>query len=149
AIAKQLPAEPGQRILGIAVVNERAVAVLETSASGAGANAPPPHRARWLTLGPELAWGAWIDAGNQVSPAISLSPSGKRLARVLDIPAKGLQQAGVVATAGGALVANEPAAGAQGVGLVDDDHLALGQQGGVTWLDLTKLKGPAPIPPPA
>ncbi|MCW5807535.1 MAG: hypothetical protein KIT31_34580 [Deltaproteobacteria bacterium] len=146
AIQKQLPAEPGQRILGFTVTGDRAAAVIETPGTGAGAP-PPVRRARWFTAGAELAWGAWIDAGSEVSTTLAVSPSGKRVGYLLNVPAKGTTYAIVVDAAKGTVVANEPAPGIFALGLPDDDHLALGAQGGITWIDLTKLRSVVPIPP--
>jgi len=132
-ITTQLPAEPGQRIVAVTVAGQFAVAVIEAG------GAAPWRRARWLAIADaKLAWGGWIDAGDDVGSVIAVSPSGKRFA---SLAGKATVQAVVVVdTAAGTMVANPNASGALALGLPDDEHLALGSAGGVSWVDLTKVK---------
>jgi hypothetical protein len=143
SITAQLATDPGQRIASLAVSGTRAVAVIETN------GATPTRRARWLVLGDpsKLTWGGWINAGDAVSSAIALSPSGKRLASLAGAANRGVAQAVVVDIATGAVVANETAASVLAIGMPDDDHVALGTLGGINWLDLTKIRPPPkPVP---
>lgn len=126
ATQSRLGTEPGQRLVSVAAGRRRAAAILET---------PTGRRVRWLELAPQLAWGAWLDAGSELGGAIALSPSATRLALV--VPGKGRSmQTLVIATATGAVLANEPVRDAIVLGFIDDDHLAIGGPGKVLWLDL-------------
>jgi hypothetical protein len=142
-IAKQLAAEPGQRIAAIATAGGKAVAIIETQTSST-----PTRRARWLTLGSELAWGSWIK-GTDVGSAIALSPTGKKVAHLtLDATHGGGGKYVVVDTASGDEV-SEAVTSITAIGLPDDDHLALGAAGSVVWQDLSKAKPKGPsVPPP-
>lgn len=149
-VGSDLPAEAGQRILTVAVAGPRAVAVIESGDTSTG-NAT--RRARWLLIGDKLTWGAWIDAGDHVSTTIALSPTGKRLASLAGAQPGGPMQAIVIDTATGALLVAEPATGALGIGMLDDDHVALGSSGAVSWIDLANVtrrpQATAPVEPPA
>ena len=133
-IGSQLPAEAGQRILDVAVAGDRAVAVIETGTS----QSVPTQRARWITLGDQLAWGAWVDAGTEVGRVISASPSGKRLASLGN--AGTTPRVIVVDTGTGKVIANEMAPGAVAIGLADDDHVAVATQTGISWIALDTAK---------
>lgn len=124
-IAEALPAEPGQRILAIAVAGPRAVAVVE-------AGTPVTRRARWLTLAPALGWGGWIDAGDDVGTVVALSPSGARLAHLLGDRATNAAEAVVIDVRTGGVLATHGAGARASIGFVDDDHLAIGTSGLVT-----------------
>ncbi|HLL21358.1 MAG TPA: hypothetical protein VK427_04460, partial [Kofleriaceae bacterium] len=127
-VTGELAAEPGQRIVALTANANRAVAVIE-------ANSPPTRRARWVTLSPRLAWGAFVDGSDELGTNVTLSPSGKRIASLADLAMFG--PSAVVLDASGKLVASAPAAGATGIALPDDEHLALGFPSGVQWVDLT------------
>lgn len=136
-VSGQIPLEAGQRIVTLAVAGDRAAVVIATETT---------QRARWLTLGEALAWGSWIDAGDEVGGVIALSPGGKRMASARQLKAQGMPQIVVIETATGRVVANETVAGAASVGFLDDDHLALASQGAILWLDLAvKNQGTTPI----
>lgn len=142
AVVHELAAEPGQRIAGLATAGGRAVAAIES--------AQPARRARWVTLGSKLAWGAWIPIAD-VGKRLALSPSGKRLGylmpnhqlRVFDLE-RGIHVDGDRVAAGLAL------------GLPDDKHVVLAHPGGtVFWLadadDAKKIPrgfAPSDQPPP-
>lgn len=127
-LTAQLPLEAGQRIVSLAVAGERAVAVIATETK---------QRARWLTLGHALSWGAWIDAGDEVGGVVAVSPSGKRFASARHLKAQGTPQVVVIETATGKVLANVTVAVASSLGFLDDDHLAVAQQAGsVRWIDL-------------
>ena len=137
AITAQLPLEAGQRIVAVAVAGERAVAVIATESK---------QRARFLTLGDGLAWGAWIDAGDEVGGVIAVSPSGRRIASARHLKAQGIPQIVVIDTATGKVVANETVAVVGALGFLDDDLLAVASLGAIQWLDLkTRTIAAAPI----
>jgi len=137
AITAQLPLEAGQRIVAVAVTGERAVAVIATESK---------QRARFVTLGDRLAWGAWIDAGDEVGGVVAVSPSGTRIASARQHKAQGMPQIVVIDTATGKVVANETVAGAGSLGFLDDDRLAVASLGAIQWLDLkTRTTAGAPI----
>lgn len=136
AIVAELPTEAGQRLLALAATADRAIAVIESGS-------PPTRRARWVTLTPHLAWGAFVDGPDDLGANIALSPSGKRIASLTTTPARGVQA--VVFDAAGTLIANEPAPGATALALPTDDHVALAIQNGVSWIDLAKVR-PRPVP---
>lgn len=131
-LSAQLPLEAGQQIVSLAVAGDRAVAVIGTENK---------QRARWLTLGDALAWGAWVDAGDEVGGVIAVSPSGKRFASARHLKAQGTPQVVVIDTATGHVIANETVSVAGSLGFLDDDHLAVSMLGSVQWLDLTKQTG--------
>jgi len=137
-ITSQLSVEAGQRIAAVAVAGDRAVAVIAMETS---------QRARWLTLGDSLAWGRWIDAGDEVGSVVAVSPSGKRFASARQIKALGMPQVVVIDAVTGTVVANESVSVAAALGFSDDDHLAVASFGAIQWIDLAnKLK---PKLPPA
>lgn len=140
-VAEQLPTEPGQRILAITVAGDKAVAVIESGADKL------TRRARWLTLGPKLAWGAWLKLGDDVSTLLAVSPSGKRLA-TLATSAPGTQALlTLFDTATGKPLATQVDQAPIGLGFVDDDHLALGINGSIAWAKLD-LNAPVQRPRP-
>ncbi len=132
----QLAPDAGQRVLSVSITGRRAVAVLETVDSTTQAST---RRARWLAIGDKLAWGAWIDAGNDVGATLAISPNGARIASLVGNP--GTTQVNVIDATSGAQASSQTAGGAESVRFVDDDHLVLGTAGFLAWLDLTK---PAP-----
>ena len=144
SVTEQLPTESGQRVITISVSGDHAVAVIEAGTDKLS------RRARWLTLAPKLAWGAWIDAGTEVGPVIALAPSGKRLAMMSGANGQAIQLV-VIETATGGVFANETIQSASGMGFVDDDHLAVAANGTVTWAKLdakAKPKTPPAVKPP-
>ncbi len=132
-ITSQLVAEPRQRIAGIAVTGTRAVAVVE-------AGDPALRRARWITLGPQLAWGAWIPGSEGVAPMVALSPSGKRLATLMGMRQGPSPNLHILETQTGADVATLPAGTEWSFAFIDDDHLATASPNvsTIAWTDLTK-----------
>jgi hypothetical protein len=135
-IESALAPEPGQRIAAVAVAGEHAIAIVD--AIGADGVATTT-RARWLTLGSTLHWGAWIDTGRDLGPVIALSPSGKRLAVMMHAPANpNVPQILVIETATGAVIMNLGGKQAQAIGFFDDDHLALGTFGAVAPIEIIK-----------
>ncbi|MBL0213796.1 MAG: hypothetical protein IPQ07_07930 [Myxococcales bacterium] len=138
-VIEQLGTEPGQRLVTIAVGGDKAVAVIESGTDKL------TRRARWLTLEPKLAWGGWIDAGDDVGRVIALSPSGKRLAMLSGTSGQ-IAQLTVIETAKGTLVGTQNDQAALGVVFVDDEHLALASNGTVAWAKLdAKTKPKAPV----
>ncbi|MBA3503492.1 MAG: hypothetical protein H0T65_24230 [Deltaproteobacteria bacterium] len=137
SVLSELPTEGGQRLLALAANADKAVAVIDNGTT---------KRARWITLSPQLAWGAFIEGADDLGSNIALSPSGKRVASLLVTPARGI--CAIVLDAAGKLIANEPAPGATAVALPTDDHVALAIQNGVSWIDLSKVKKPQPTRPP-
>jgi hypothetical protein len=135
-VTSKLVAEPGSRLVSIAVSGERAIAVVDNG----------KHRARWVTVGPKLAWGAWIKDGASVGDSIALSPTGKRFATLVAAVEKLPDEIVVVdATTGKQVGATK---GQDAIGFVDDDHLAIGGPNGIVWFDLTKpTADPSPPTP--
>jgi hypothetical protein len=132
-VVSELPTEGGQRILALAANATKAVAIIEAGAT---------QRARWITLAPQLAWGAFIEGSDDLGANVALSPSGKRIASLVASPSRGISA--LVLDTAGKLVANEPAPGATAVALPTDDHVALAIPNGVSWIDLAKVKKPQP-----
>jgi len=128
AIADQIPVEAGQRLASVTAEGDRALALIERNGK---------RELRWLQLAPKLAWGTWIAAGPEIGDTIALSPDGKRVAYLTGAP--GALIATVWAIGGGKLVA-EAANDAQGIGFIDDDHVAVGLASAVQWIDLSKAK---------
>ena len=140
-VAEQLGTEAGQRIITIAITGDKAVAVIESGTDKL------TRRARWLTLGPKLAWGGWINAGDEVGRLLAVSPSGKRLAMLTGAANGTPALLTVIDTAAGTLIATQNDQAALGLGFVDDDHLALASNSTVAWAKLD-AKTPAQKPPP-
>ncbi len=128
-----LGTDPGERIDRIAVSKSHAVALIDT-----GDADQPSKRARSLTLEPKLAWGNWIDTGDKLVD-IAISPSGARVAAVRNAPTKKLLVA-VVEVATGKLLASEDAAVLGGLGFFDEDHVATGDAGAISWIDVALQK---------
>ncbi len=140
SVAEQLPTEAGQRIITISASGDRAVAVIESGTDKL------TRRARWLSLAPKLAWGGWIDAGDDLGRVIAVSPSGKKLATL-----SGTQNAGAVTltvfdTKTGKILGTQTDQAAVGIGFVDDDHLAMASAATIVW---AKLQAAAPNQKPA
>ena len=131
AIISELPTEGGQRLVALGANADKAIAVIESGS-------PTTRKARWITLQPQLAWGAFVEGFDELGSNVALSPSGKRIASLIATRSRG--PVAIVLDAGGKLAANEPAPGATAIALPDDDHLALAIQSGVTWIDLSKTK---------
>ena len=140
AVAEQLPTEAGQRIITITTAGDRAVAVIESG------TAKLTRRARWLTLSPKLAWGGWIDAGDDVGGVIAVSPSGKRLGMLTGSVNRGAVTLTVIDTKTGKVVGTQNDQAAVGIGFVDDDNLAIASNNTVVW---AKLQSAAPAQKPA
>lgn len=139
-IVEQLGTEAGQRLITITVAGDRAVAVIESGTDKL------TRRARWLGLAPKLAWGGWIDAGDDVGRLIALSPSGKRLAMLSGATGQ-IAQLTVIETAKGTVVGTQSDQAALGIAFVDDDHLALAGNGTIAWAKLEPKAKPK-LPPP-
>jgi len=141
-VAEQLGTEAGQRIITITVTGDKAVAVIESGTDKL------TRRARWLTLGPKLAWGTWIKAGDDMGRLLAVSPSGKRLATLTGTANGTPVLLTVFDTATGKVIASQNDQVASGLGFVDDDHLALAVNSTIAWAKLD-AKVPAPKPLPA
>ena len=100
-VAEQLGTEAGQRIITIAITGDKAVAVIESGTDKL------TRRARWLTLEPKLAWGGWINAGDEVGRLLAVSPSGKRLAMLTGAANGTPALLTVIDTAAGTLIATQ------------------------------------------
>jgi hypothetical protein len=130
AIKDKLGTEARQRIVAVAVNGPRAVVLLDREGT--------KRQARWLTLEPKLAWGAWIKLDQELLGTVdlALAPGGNRLAATLrtDRTSNGIvfELAKGKAVASG--VFNSITAD---IGFVDDDHVALGGFEGLAWIDLT------------
>ncbi|HEV7558658.1 MAG TPA: hypothetical protein VGO00_24475 [Kofleriaceae bacterium] len=133
-VTSKLVAEPGSRLISIGVSGERVIAIVDNG----------KRRARWLTVAPKLAWGAWLKDGPVLGDFVALSPTGKRFATIVEAVDKTPEQIVVVDATTGKLVASTP--GHDTVGFVDDDHLAIGGTNGIVWFDLTKPTA-EPTPP--
>nr|MBA3458544.1 hypothetical protein [Deltaproteobacteria bacterium] len=144
-ITEQLPTEAGQRLLAIHVSGDKAVAVIESGTDKL------TRRARWLTVTSKLAWGAWIDAGDDVGRVVALSPTGKRLAMLAGTSGQGAVQLIVIDTSTGGVIGTQSDQAVVGMGFVDDAHLALATNSTITWAKLeakAKPKAPLPVRPP-
>lgn len=135
AIAADLAAEPGQRIATVAIAGARAVAVVERSGI-------PKRRARWLTVGAKLAWGAWIDTSETPSTIVALSPDASRMATLVRGAATGTGQVLVFDTATGALVATSPADAVSDIAMPSNQHVAAHRVAHVQWTDLSRKLTP-------
>jgi hypothetical protein len=129
ATKDKLATEARQRLVAVAVSGTRAVALLEREGK---------RQARWLTLAPKLAWGAWIDLQQELlgTVDIALSPNGKRLAAALRTER---MVTGIVLDLanGKSVAASVVNTTSAEIGFADDDHVALGGFQGLRWIDLT------------
>lgn len=141
SVSEQLPTEAGQRIITISASGDRAVAVIESGTDKL------TRRARWLTLAPKLAWGTWIDAGDDVGRVIALSPSGKRFGMLTGTINGGAVTLTVIDTKTGKVIGTQNDQAAVGIGFVDDDHLAIASSNTVVWAKLQTGGGAAQKPP--
>ena len=142
SVVEQLPTEAGQRILAITASGARAVAVIESGTDKL------TRRARWLTLAPKLAWGGWIDAGDDVSRVLALSPSGKRLGTLTGTANGGAVTLTVIDTKTGTVSGTQNDQAAVGIGFVDDDHLAIASNSTIVWAKLTTAAAAQKPAPP-
>jgi len=135
-VTSKLVAEPGSRVISLAVSGERVITIVDAG----------KRRARWLTVAPKLAWGAWLKDGPVLGDFVALSPTGKRFATIIEAADKTPEQIVVVDAVTGKLVGSTP--GHDTVGFVDDDHLAIGGPSGIVWFDLTKPTADSTPPTP-
>jgi hypothetical protein len=136
ATISRLATEPRERIVSVAVAGSRAVVLMDREGE--------KREARWLTLQPRLAWGAWIKLEQELlgNVDLALAPNGKRLAATLrtDRTTTGIVFDLVKSTSIAAGVFNSTTAD---IGFADDNHVALGGFEGLAWIDLS-LKSPKP-----
>jgi hypothetical protein len=129
----KLGTEPQQRVIALAVNGKRAAVVLEKEGA--------KRQARWLTLEPKLAWGAWIDLETELAGSIdiALAPNGKRIA--LHMMTEKLGTSVIFDLATGKPIADGHFNDINAeVGFVDDDHVVVGGFQGVAWIELTQAK---------
>ena len=150
AITGALAAEPGQRLVGIALAGDRPYALLEKHAlepqpdvdAGTGPAPAVPQLARWIESGAAgLSWGAWIDAGIPLGSSVAISPGGKRLAAIVtDLSRR--SQVIVVDLATKKPLLAQAAGAALHLAFADEDHVAMGGNATVIWLDVAKATPP-------
>lgn len=131
AIQAQLATEPRQRLVTVAVAGTRAVALLERGGA--------KRQARWLAFEPKLAWGAWIDLEQELRGTVelALSPNARRLAATLLADRKATAVVFELAT-GKELASGTIQTTRAEIAFADDDHVALGGNDGLSWIDLTR-----------
>jgi hypothetical protein len=134
AIQVDLPTEPQQRVVDIAVDGTKALALLETDGK---------RKARWLTLQPTLAWGRWIEHPDQTDDGavIALGPGATKFA-----VAGGDASTGTIsiytAMTGAVVNRNPVVVGEIDLRFVDEHLLAVATlDGGLRWMT-TKDKTP-------
>lgn len=136
SITARLATEPGQRLLSLAVpatpTAGKAVAIIE----GASDN-KNWRRARWVSIGDTLAWGAWLALGDDLTPTVAVSP---KLTRLAMITGTGNATRTQVYDLGSAkLIGTETTFHAVAIELADEDNLVFGGPSGqTTWLDFTQ-----------
>jgi hypothetical protein len=138
-IEDQLGTEPQQRIVDISVVGNRALALLDHAGT---------HQARWLTLSPRLAWGAWIDppAAGLIGTSIALAPDYKHIA--LTVQSDKLQRVLVLDDKGTQLAVQDFTGGAAELRFADNNLIALAGVQGLSWLTVSATpaqKTPVPV----
>jgi hypothetical protein len=128
----KLAAEPGQRVVGIAVAGKRALALLERG---------DKRGLRWLAFEGELGWGAWVDTDGELAGVtdLALSPSAKRVALVTRVDRVTQTHAFELAE-GKSLGGSTLISGAADVGFLDETTIAVGSLEGIAWLDLNAPK---------
>ncbi len=129
-IKGKLGTEPQQRLIAAAVNGKRALVVLERDGS--------KRQARWLTLEPKLAWGAWIpfDLPFGTTFDIALAPSGNRLAVLARTERSGIGNVYDHTPAKPIASGTFNSVNAE-IGFADDNTVALGGFEGLSWIDLT------------
>lgn len=142
SVTEQLPTEAGQRIITIAAAGDRAVAVIESGTDKL------TRRARWLSLAPKLAWGGWIDAGDDVGRVLAVSPSGKKLAMLSGTQNAGVVLVTVIDTKTGKVLGTQSDQAAVGIGFIDDEHLAIASNSTIVWAKLQAAAANQKPPPP-
>lgn len=135
----QLATEQGHRVLHIAVPAvpkpDRAIAVIEGST-----DTVTWRRARFLSLGDKLAWGAWIAAGDAVEANLAVSPDLQRIGYIVPRQS-GVPKIAVHDVADGKSIYSENAFNATAIEMPDANHVVYGAANGQTvWLDITTKK---------
>jgi len=99
AIKGDLPTEPQQRIVDITSEGNKVLAFLEVDGR---------RKARWVTMQPQLAWGAWIDHPDNGTRglAIALSPDGQLFATATH--EEKLSMIAIYRTGAGTMVSSSP-----------------------------------------
>jgi len=139
-IVAQLAADQGQRILHVAVPAigkaDRAIAVIEGSTE-----TTTWRRARYLSIGDKLAWGAWISAGDAIEPNLAVSPDLKRFA-FLTPPAPPTNQPKltVVDLASSTVIYSETAFNVATLEMPDAGNVVYAANGQTIWLDVQTKK---------
>lgn len=136
----RLASEPAQRIVAVAASGPRAIVLLERDGK---------RKVRWLSLAPQLAWGAWIDLDKELAGdlQLALAPGGKRLG-VLVRTERNVEGLAFDLATGHAIASTTFNSLDADLGFADDDHVAIGGFDGLAWLDLTAPKEKqAPLQP--
>lgn len=133
-----LAGQAGERLVTIAFAGTRAVAIVETASD------QQTHRAARVLDVDALTWGASLESPAELGAIVALSPSGTRLATVVQQEKTGIHLL-VVDTAGKRVLLDRPNTAAQGLGFVDDEHLALINQNA---FELVEVKGAPAAPKP-
>lgn len=134
AVKADLPTEPQQRVVDIATNGTNVLALLETDRG---------RKARWLTLEPKVAWGAWIDHpdAGPIGLAITLAPDASKFAIAARDDAGQNKQAQVtIYDASGKIISSSGATNAADVELafIDNEQLAIVSLArGILWLGAT------------
>jgi hypothetical protein len=138
AIADQLGTEPQQRIVDVAVAGNRAIALLDRAGT---------RQARWLTLSPRLAWGAWVEppADGLVGMSIALAPDHKHIA--LTVQADKIQRVLVLDDKGKQLATQDFTGGAAELRFADNNLIALAGVQGLSWITISTTTVAQPTSP--
>ena len=111
-----LATEPGERIITVSVAGDRAAVLLEQDGK---------RGVRPVAL-EAPAWGPWKDLASTAADRVAVAPSGRFAVRdrsavsIYDTNAK--------------IVRSLPSLGGDSLAFVDDTHLAMAQNGRLTWL---------------
>lgn len=119
AVTERIAAASGERITTVVTRGDKVVVQLEGE----------KRRLRWLTVGPKLAWGAWIASSVPPEGVVAVSPRGTLVALAVGEPAQ--RKLVVINGATGALVDGESLAGNApfDIAFADEDHIVVGTRG--------------------
>jgi hypothetical protein len=135
AIIEHLAAQPGERILDLAVRGDRAVAAIQPATGSA--------RARMLFVAPALAWGPMLPEAVVPSTGLAMSPNGVRIAALRG--GVGAGRLVVFDAIKGAVTFERAVGGPILIGFGSESELAVAAFGDVTWLDVSHPERSGPV----
>lgn len=123
----QISPEPGERIAGLAVRRDRAIAALVDASTGT-------TMLRWIVFGDRVAWGTRLSLKVGIETPIGLSPSGTKLAAIdpatMQFEIVDLRTGEVLYAKGADLI---PRAKGGSVGFLDENSALYTDDQATTW----------------